>query len=101
MRIFTYLLLWLVKLKYPEKRINREIKTCKLVLKDRDTPLVAKIILGFAIAYVVSPIDIIPDFVPVLGKLDDAIVLPLLFYVAVRLIPSEIVQRHRNSLTES
>ncbi len=101
MKIFTYLLLRLVKLKYPINRFDREIKIYKLVLKDSETPLVAKIILGFTIVYALSPIDIIPDFIPVLGRLDDAIVLPLLFLIATKLIPKEIVERHRNSLTES
>ena len=55
-----------------------------LALKDEQTPLLAKILAGLTLAYALSPIDLIPDFVPVLGYLDDVLVLPaLLLWKAV------------------
>jgi len=58
-------------------------------------------LLGGALAYAVSPIDLIPDFIPVIGHLDDLIVLPLLVWLAFRVIPRELVQEHKMNLRET
>ena len=63
-----------------------------LALKRKDTPLLAKIVAGLAVGYALSPIDLIPDFVPVLGFLDDLILLPLLVALAIRLIPVQVLE---------
>lgn len=55
-----------------------------------DTPWYAKALAAFAAAYAFSPIDLIPDFIPVLGHLDDAILLPLLILLAIRLVPEPV-----------
>ena len=78
------------------KKIKQEIKFYKILLKDRRTPLPAKIILAIAIAYALSPIDLIPDFIPVLGFLDDVVIVPVLIFIALRFIPNEIVSDCRN-----
>lgn len=62
-----------------------------LAIKRRDTPVIAKILAGIIVGYALSPIDIIPDFVPVLGYLDDIILLPLLIVLTIGLIPAEIM----------
>jgi uncharacterized membrane protein YkvA (DUF1232 family) len=59
------------------------------------TPLVTKVLLGLAMAYLVSPIDLIPDFVPILGQLDDVLILGGLVFMAVRLAPRDVVAECR------
>ncbi|MGN1410102.1 MAG: YkvA family protein [Eubacteriales bacterium] len=72
------------------KKLKRDVPAVFLALKDRDTPLPAKIIAGVTVAYTLSPVDLIPDFVPVLGYLDDVILLPALIALTVSLIPKEV-----------
>ncbi len=64
-----------------------------LVAREPDTPVLARFLIWFAIAYLLSPIDLIPDFIPVLGILDDLLLLPLLILVIIKLIPADIWQR--------
>lgn len=66
-----------------------------LALKQPDTPLSAKIFAALTIAYALSPIDLIPDFIPVIGQLDDLIILPALAAAAVKRIPPEVMERCR------
>lgn len=56
-----------------------------------DTPLAAKLLAGFVVAYAFSPIDLIPDFIPVLGYLDDLVIVPVGIYLTLRLIPSHVI----------
>jgi len=72
------------------ERVNEQIEVLYEVGKNPDTPLLAKIIVLVALAYALSPIDIIPDFIPVLGYLDDLIILPVLIFIAYKLIPENI-----------
>jgi uncharacterized membrane protein YkvA (DUF1232 family) len=74
---------------------KREAKVYRLVLADRRTPWLARVLLSAAVAYALSPIDIIPDFVPVIGYLDDIVIVPGLVYLALRLAPSEVVAECR------
>ena len=60
-----------------------------------DTPLLAKIIAAMVVAYAFSPIDLIPDFIPILGQLDDLILVPLGIYLAMRLIPEHVLVQSR------
>jgi uncharacterized membrane protein YkvA (DUF1232 family) len=66
-----------------------------LVLRDARTPRAAKLLLGLAVAYTLSPIDLIPDFIPVLGQLDDALIVPALVLAALRMVPDEVVTQAR------
>lgn len=83
-------------------KIAREVKSrvglYRLILRDPETPLVAKMLLGAAIGYVLMPFDLIPDFLPVIGHLDDLVIVPLLIYLAMRLIPAEVVERSKRRL---
>ena len=80
-----------MKLKERAKRLKTDIPAIFLALKDKDTPLIAKIFAGISVAYALSPIDFIPDFIPVLGYLDDVILLPILVALTVKLIPDDII----------
>jgi len=82
-------------------RLRREIRVYQLVLQDSRTPRIAKWLLGFAVAYLLMPFDIIPDFIPVLGQLDDLIIVPLLILLALKLTPKEVIADCRLRAGES
>ncbi len=63
--------------------------------RDPDTPWFAKAFLILVLAYALSPIDLIPDFIPVLGYLDDLFLIPLGIYLGLKMIPAEILEKHR------
>ena len=84
-----------MNLKERAKKLKMDIPTIYLALKDKDTPVSAKIFAGITVAYALSPIDLIPDFIPVLGYLDDVILLPMLVALTIKLIPADILERNR------
>ena len=71
---------------------QREMRVYQLLISDDRTPKPAKWLLGIAVAYLLSPIDLIPDFVPVIGYLDDVIVVPVLVGIALKLIPQSLFE---------
>lgn len=77
------------------KSIKAELTMYRLVLADRRTPLGAKIILSLAVGYLLLPFDLIPDFIPIIGHLDDAIIVPALVVIAVKMIPTEVLDEAR------
>lgn len=83
------------KLKIISKNLKRQFKLYRLVLKDKRTPIIAKILLGTAIGYLLLPFDIIPDFIPVFGQLDDLIIVPLLIYFALKIIPKSLTAEYK------
>ena len=86
---------WSARLKERAARLKRETWALFLAWKDPGTPALARVILIAAVAYAASPIDLIPDFIPVLGQLDDLVLLPALLAWAVRLIPPDVLARCR------
>lgn len=74
------------------KKLKTDIPAIFLALKDKNTPAAAKILAGVTVAYALSPVDLIPDFIPVLGYLDDIILLPALIAMTVKLIPRDIME---------
>jgi uncharacterized membrane protein YkvA (DUF1232 family) len=90
--IMKKLIAWL---KERAKLLKSETDALFLAFKRKDTPLLAKIIVGVTVCYALSPIDLIPDFIPVLGFLDDVLLLPLLIALAIKLIPKNILDECR------
>ena len=76
-------------------RLKTEVLALWIGARDRRTPLAARMTAAAVAAYALSPIDLIPDFVPVLGYLDDLLILPLGIWLAVRLIPPELMAEFR------
>jgi uncharacterized membrane protein YkvA (DUF1232 family) len=64
-------------------------------IRDPRTPLAAKIVAGAVVAYALSPIDLIPDFIPVLGHLDDLVLVPLGIALSIRMIPEQVMYEAR------
>lgn len=90
-----------VKLKEKAKRLKDEIIVISLALKDKRTPYIAKIFIGLTISYALSPIDLIPDFIPILGYLDDLIILPVLITISIKLIPKNVTNDCRNRIKDN
>lgn len=83
------------RLKRRAARLKRQIWSVFLAWKDPATPLSAKAVIALTIAYAASPIDLIPDFIPLLGQLDDLLIVPALIVLALRMIPPEVAARCR------
>ncbi len=82
-------------LKQWARRIKRDAVMLWFARRHPETPFFAKALCFIAVAYALSPIDLIPDFIPVLGLLDDALLLPALIWLAVRLLPEHVVRACR------
>ena len=82
-------------LKARAKKLKTDIPALFLALKDKDTPILAKIFAGITVMYALSPVDLVPDFIPVLGYLDDVILLPMLVALTIRFIPKDVLERNR------
>lgn len=89
--------LWLAAVRDWARRLKRDVVALWLAARDRRTPWAARLMAAAVAAYALSPIDLIPDFVPVLGYLDDLLIVPLGIWVAVRMIPPGLMTAFRNS----
>lgn len=85
----------LAKAKLWAKSLKRDVIALWLAARDPRVPWYAKAVAGMVAAYALSPVDLIPDFVPVLGYLDDIIVVPFGILLAIRLIPLELMAEFR------
>ena len=83
------------KLKKKVKELKYNLSALYLAFKRKDVPLLAKIFIVITIGYALSPIDLIPDFIPILGYLDDLIIIPFLIFISIKLIPKEIMDECR------
>lgn len=79
-----------MKLKERATILRNKTSQIYIAMKSPQTPWYAKIMAFFIIAYALSPIDLIPDFIPVLGYLDDIIIIPFLISVCIKMIPKEL-----------
>jgi uncharacterized membrane protein YkvA (DUF1232 family) len=91
-----------------KRRVQQlKVETYALYLACRDprTPWYAKLLAAGVVAYAVSPIDLIPDFIPVLGVLDDLVIVPLGTFLAIKMVPKEVMaecrEKARNAMEPS
>ena len=82
----------LEKIKAKATQLKRELVALYLASRDPRTPWYAKTMIAAVVAYALSPIDLIPDFIPIFGYLDDLVLLPIGIWLAIRMIPPEILQ---------
>ena len=82
------------------KIIGRNLKTeigfYKLLTQDKRIPKVSKLLIAVALFYLVSPIDLIPDCIPVIGHIDDLIIIPILICLALRFVPKNVIAEIKN-----
>lgn len=83
------------------RKIKTDVHAVWLAARDPRTPWYAKFLALAIAAYAVSPIDLIPDFIPVLGYLDDLIIVPLGIMLVVKLIPKEVMAKHRAAAAQA
>ena len=88
------------KLKARAKKLKVDIPAVFIAMKHKRTPVLAKVLAAITIAYALSPIDLIPDFIPVIGLLDDVILLPALIVLIIKIIPTEIFAECREKAAD-
>jgi uncharacterized membrane protein YkvA (DUF1232 family) len=77
------------------RALKRESLALYYAARDARTPWYAKLLAGAIVAYALSPIDLIPDFIPVLGLLDELLLLPAAIWLALRLVPEQVLVESR------
>ncbi|MEI8217523.1 MAG: YkvA family protein [Elusimicrobiota bacterium] len=80
---------------------KQELKVYQRVMKDTRTPKSARVLLWIAVGYALMPFDLIPDWIPVLGHLDDAIIVPVLVLIAVKRIPRAVIDDARKAVMDA
>jgi uncharacterized membrane protein YkvA (DUF1232 family) len=91
----------LKKLKEVARRIKRDAMTIYFAARDPRTPLIVRLLAFAVAAYAISPIDLIPDFIPVLGYLDDLILLPLGIALVIKFTPTIVIESSRKKAAEA
>lgn len=89
------------KIKVKAKELKRDIRALYLAYKRQDVTWYAKAFAALVIGYALSPIDLVPDFIPILGYLDDLILIPLGIHLALKLIPEKIMMECRSKSSEA
>lgn len=89
-----------MKLKERAKQLKTDVPAVFIALKKKETPILAKILAAITVAYALSPIDFIPDFIPVIGLLDDVILLPGLIAIVIKLIPADVFIECRKEVAD-
>ena len=92
---------FLNKLKSKVKKLKKEIQVLTIAYSDPRTPWTAKLLIGLTVGYLLSPIDLIPDFIPVLGILDDLVLVPLLITASLKLIPEIVILEAREEVLQN
>ncbi len=87
------------KLKQIASKLKAEFEFYRRLQQHPQTPILAKALLWLAISYVLMPFDLIPDFLPVIGQLDDLVIVPILLYWALKLTPATVIAACRIELT--
>ncbi len=89
------------KLREIGESLKREVRVYRLILGDPRTPRLPKLLLGLAVGYALLPFDLIPDFIPVVGHLDDLIIVPGLVLLALKFIPEKVIEDCRRKEREN
>ncbi len=84
----------MVGFKELKENFKKYVKFLNILIADKRIPRVSKILLGFCLFYFFSPIDLIPDFIPLIGQLDDLIIVPTFAFIALRLIPKSVYEEN-------
>ena len=92
---------WIQTLRARAAALKTEIHALAIAIRDPRTPWFAKACAVGVVAYALSPIDLIPDFIPILGSLDDLVLLPLGIALTIRLVPAEVMAEARLKATQS
>jgi uncharacterized membrane protein YkvA (DUF1232 family) len=87
----------LERLRISARNLKNDVVALWLAARDPRVPWYAKVLAGMVAAYALSPIDLIPDFVPVLGYADDLLIVPLGIFLAIKPIPPELLEEHRRT----
>lgn len=82
------------------RKLKQDVVAVALAMRDPRVPWYAKLLGACVVAYALSPIDLIPDFIPVLGYLDDLVLVPLGLFLVLRLIPPAVLAEHRAAAAE-
>jgi uncharacterized membrane protein YkvA (DUF1232 family) len=85
----------MASLKEKARQLKTDTHALYLAYKDPRVPWYAKVFVAIVVAYALSPIDLIPDFIPVLGYLDDLIIIPAGIYLSLKIIPKEVIEECR------
>ena len=93
MKIFQRIRSWANELK-------SDVLVLWFALKNSRTPLIARTVAFITVAYALSPIDLIPDFVPILGYLDDLILIPIFIWITIKLVPGDVMAQSRKQAKE-
>lgn len=86
------------RLRAARRSLRREMQVYRLIMRHPKTPPAARGLLGVAVAYALSPIDLIPDFLPLIGQLDDVVIIPGLVLLALRLVPRHVIEACRSEV---
>ena len=85
------------KLRASAAKLKREVVAVWLAARDERTPWAARLVAALTAAYALSPIDLIPDFIPILGLLDDLLLVPIGLWLAIRLVPENVMTDARRA----
>ena len=90
----------LAKLKQRAAALKRDVFALSIAARDPRTPWYARVFMGLVLAYAFSPIDLIPDFIPVLGYFDDLVIVPLGIALSIKMIPAQVLADSRQKAGE-
>lgn len=83
------------------RKITTGFTIFRLVMKDSKTPFWSKLLVGVSLVYLLAPLDMIPDFITILGHFDDIVIIPLLILAAFKIIPSGLIKKYRDLVTKN
>jgi uncharacterized membrane protein YkvA (DUF1232 family) len=88
------------RFKEAQRIVKQHLSLCRALHGDPRTPRVSRWLLWAALGYALLPVDLLPDFIPVLGALDDLVIVPLLVFLAIRMIPRDVYREHRDRIVK-